>query len=83
MAEQNLESQLADLRRRISAAQAARARAQVEHDHAVADRDQALDELRRRGVTSSAEVTALVQKLESAVSEALDELETQLKEAGV
>jgi hypothetical protein len=67
---------------RINAATAARARAQVEYDGAVRQRDEALAALKAYGVSSVEEARALLESLEADLARELAAVEEALKEAG-
>lgn len=61
---------------------AARARAQVEHDNAIAARDAAVARLREYGVSTSAEASALLQALEAELAEEIQKISAALEVAG-
>lgn len=75
------EDQIKNLKARMSAATASRARAQVEHDNALKERDAALAGLKDFGVTTAPEASALLERLERELVEALENVEAALKEA--
>lgn len=78
----DIESTLADLRAKITAAEAARTRASIESENAVKARDLALEGLKEFGVTTTAQATAKLAELEAELATALAEVEAALAESG-
>lgn len=61
---------------------ATRARAQVEHDAAIAARDAAVARLREYGVSTSAEAGDLLKALEAELDEEIQKISSALEAAG-
>jgi len=75
------EETLTSLRTRITAATSARARAEVEHDNAVRERDAALSALKEFGVSTPEEAAAKLKELEEELAQELAAVETALEES--
>lgn len=75
------EDRLKPLREKINAATTARARAEVEHETAIKERDNALAALAEFGVSSPQEAAAKLAELEAALETELAAVEAALEEA--
>lgn len=80
----DLDSQVAALKTRLSAAQRAKLRAEGERDAAAASAEQARTQLADEfGVTSVADAQAMLMELDSELAARLDQITAALDEAGL
>lgn len=78
----DIESRISELKNRVTAANTARTRAQVEHERAVQEQREALAALSEFGVTTPQEAAALLASMEADLEAQIAQVSEALKEAG-
>jgi tetrahydromethanopterin S-methyltransferase subunit B len=79
---ENAAKELESIKARIDKAVASRTRAQIEYDNAMQTMSNAMEELKKYGITSIEEAVTKLHTLEKDYEKALSEVEEALREAG-